>query len=136
MRRILIAACLAVPCVSCVDMRWQDYDDSQFEISMAPGAEAYQDHVDLLSKWANREDLPPGLAAELGYYLALTGKPAEAEAMYSLELARHPECGRFILALRRLSLGIEVPAPNAQDQTADEGDANPKGSADSTDGDI
>ena len=115
-------------------MRWQAYDESQFEISMAPGAEAYQDHVDVLSKWADREDLPPGLTAELGYYLALTGKPMEAEAMYSLELARHPECGLFILALRRLSLGIELPAPNAQDQTADEGDASPEGSVDSTNG--
>ncbi len=125
MNRSLVAISLIFPCFACVNPQWHAYDESQFTLSMMPTEEAYVDHTELLLKWSERKELPPGLAAELGYYLALTGRVAEAEAMFAVEVGRHPECTLFVQALRRISLGVDA-EDASQSTPADAGEETPR----------
>jgi len=103
-------AALAILFTSCVSPRWVRYDDSQYRVAMEPGVESYQAHVDFLIDWSESKDgLPPGLAAEVGFYLGLLGKASDAAAWFDLELAAHPESAQFIEALRAISGPWESP---------------------------
>jgi hypothetical protein len=88
---------------------------------MTPNQEAYVDHAELLLKWSEGKELPPGLAAELGYYLALAGRTAEAEAMFAVEVSRHPEYLLFVQALKRICLGADAEGAS-QSTPADDGE--------------
>jgi hypothetical protein len=97
----LLGCLLAAGCAS----HWDGYDNSLYAVTMEPGPEAYQAHVDLLRDWAGEgEELPPGLAAELGFYLALTGHPDEARLWFDREVARFPEAAAFVEAMRAIAL--------------------------------
>lgn len=98
----------------CVNQRWAEYDNSLFEVSMAPSLDSYQAHVDLLTKWSeSKEGLPPGLAAEMGFYVALLGRSVEAEGWYAKEELAYPEFAQFIAALRVVSSGDSIPVTEA-----------------------
>ena len=72
---------------------------------MDPSAESYEAHVELLRDWTETEEgLPPGLSAELGFYLGLLGHTADAEAWFATEVANYPEAAGFVAALRAIAL--------------------------------
>lgn len=111
--RLLIITIVVSLCSSCVNQKWQKYDASQYIVSMEPSTEAYQSHVEVLTKWSESKDgLPAGVGAELGFYLGVLGRPDEAEIWFAKEVQQHPESGVFIEALRTLTAGpaeSEVP---------------------------
>ena len=107
MRLLSITIALSL-CSSCVSQKWQKYDASQYAVSMEPSTEAYQSHVEVLTKWSESKDgLPAGVGAELGFYLGVLGRPDEAEMWFAKEVQLHPESGAFIEALRHLTAGPE-----------------------------
>jgi len=123
-KRFLVPLSLILPCFACINPQWHAYDESQFTLSMMPNQEAYVDHAEMLLKWSEGKELPPGLAAELGYYLALIGRTAEAEAMFAVEVGRHPECTLFVQALRRICLGADAEGAS-QPTPADDDEESP-----------
>lgn len=106
---------------SCVNQKWARYDASQYEVAMLPGEESYQKHVDLLAKWSeSKEGLPPGVAADLAFHLALLGRTAEAEALFEAETQLYPKSARFIDALRAITFGppeADTPEPPPETPT-------------------
>jgi hypothetical protein len=111
--RTLLGCLLLAGCAS----RWDSYDASLYDVTMEPGPETYQAHVDLLREWSEGgEELPPGLCAELGFYLALTGRTQEAAAWFDREVEQHPEAETFVQAMRAIAL----PAQAAEAQGAPE----------------
>lgn len=100
-----IPIALALFACSCANQKWARYDSSQFSVIMEPTEESVTSHVELLSSWSESKDgLPPGVSLELAYYLALLGQTEEAEAVFSKEVAAHPNVAKFAAALQRISM--------------------------------
>ncbi len=114
MLRLILAALLVSPLVSsCASNRWHDYDSSSQNVVMEPTAENYGEHIALLETWAAdpEQPMPPGLYAELAYWLAKVGRFPEAEAALQKELALYPQAAKFVAALRALVIAEESAAP-------------------------
>lgn len=113
-----LALLLALGCVSCVSDRWGDYDSSSQTVVMDPTEANYAEHIELLETWAADAEhpMPPGLYAELAYWLAKVGRYPEAEAALQKELAAYPQAELFVKALRALVIpaGTQAPAPAPQ----------------------
>lgn len=110
---LLAAGALLSGCVT----PWDRYDASLYDVSMEPGPESYRMHADLLQEWiAGDEGCPPGLSAELGFYLALSGRADEARPWFDREVEEHPEAARFVTAMRAVVLPPETPAGDAGDR--------------------
>ncbi len=109
--RVAILSALAVLTTACVSQRWPNYDASLYAISTEPGAPAYEAHAKLLEAWSGDEGgLPPGLAAEEGFYVGLLGRFDQAQVLFDLEVKRYPESAAFVAALRELVIPHEASA--------------------------
>jgi len=110
MKQLLLSIALLV--ASCTSNRWHDYDTSSQDVVMDPTEESYAEHIELLESWAADSDqpMPPGLYAELAYWLAKVGRYPEAEAALQKELALYPQAEKFLTALR----AMVIPAEPAQ----------------------
>lgn len=96
--------CFLIPLMvaGCVSP-WARYDQSQYAVTMEPGVESYSAHAQFLQEWSDgQKDLPPGFAAELGFYLGLLGKQQEARAWFDVEVDRYPQSVAFVDALRSI----------------------------------
>lgn len=87
---------------------WDTYDISSHQTIGAPGPESYEAHVALLERMVEVAPPPPGLCAELAYFLVLLGRPDQAEAWFAKEMHAWPGSEKFVLGLRR-SLGLVGP---------------------------
>lgn len=117
MKRLLAIALLAT---SCVTNRWNDYDASSQNVVMDPTEESYAAHIELLEAWAadTEQPMPPGLYAELAYWLAKVGRYPEAEAAFQKELAAYPQAAPFVAALRALVIPADAATKPAPDPAA------------------
>lgn len=116
-RALLLVALLAS---SCVSNRWNDYDASSQNVVMDPTEESYAEHIALLETWAADAEhpMPPGLYAELAYWLAKVGRYPEAEAALQKELAAYPQAAPFVAALRVLVIPADAAAKPAPSEPA------------------
>ena len=87
---------------------WDTYEISSHQTIAAPGPESYEAHVSHLTKKVEGDAPPPGLCAEMAYFLVLLGRPGEADVLFAREVDIWPQSEKFVLGLRR-SLGIEGP---------------------------
>lgn len=97
---------LTLALVSC-QTPWDQYDASLYETVANPSEESYAAHIATLEQLVTTDPPPPGLCAELGYFLVLTGHYPEAEASFNRELASYPQAANFLKALRS-SLGLDL----------------------------
>jgi hypothetical protein len=111
MRALLLTFSL-LTIVSC-QTPWDRYDESLYTAVFDPSEESLARHIQTLEGFTNSESPPPGLCAELAYYLALAGRNAEAEAWLDRELALWPESSKVVSALR--SLITSNPEPSSED---------------------
>lgn len=111
-RLVLLVALLAS---SCATDRWNDYDSSSQNVVMDPTEQRYNEHIALLEMWAadSEQPMPPGLYAELAYWLAKVGRYPEAEAALQKELAAYPQAQQFVAALRALVIPDDAASKSA-----------------------
>lgn len=78
-----------------------DYSSTLYAFKKEPGAETREAHLDSLReilKESEKEELrvPPGIYAELGYWLAQDGKMDEAVRYFQLEKRTYPESAKLM----------------------------------------
>lgn len=103
MRLLTITVALLASCQS----NWQQYDASLFETVANPSQEAYEYHIGTLERMVEEDPPPPGLCAELGYFLILVGRTAEADAWFARELAAYPHAESYVKMLRT-TMGLDL----------------------------
>jgi hypothetical protein len=110
--RTLLFMGLLLMTAGCVNQRWSQYDSSLYRVAMEPSVESHEAHAKLLRDFSeSKEGLPPGLAAELGFYLALLGQAEEANTWFEREIAAHSESAPFVAALRAIGPDAEEGDP-------------------------
>jgi len=102
---MLLAASCASP--------WERYDSSLFSSVFEPNQQTIDGHISNLETLTAWEVPPPGLCAELAYFLALAGRNSEAQVWLDRELQVWPESAMVVEALRKL---IEEPQPEPEQQ--------------------
>ncbi|HVS19774.1 MAG TPA: DUF4810 domain-containing protein [Planctomycetota bacterium] len=118
MRRLVLL--IALLASSCISNRWHDFDTSSQNVVMDPTEQRYNEHIELLESWAadGEQPMPPGLYAELAYWLAKVGRFPEAEAALQKELAAYPQAQQFVAALRALVIPDDFASKPAPDEPA------------------
>ena len=124
-----ICACLLALLCSCVTSRWDPYDDSSYDVVMEPSVTETEEHIQLLEAWAldTQHPMPPGLYAELGYWLAKVGRYDSASAAFEKEIERYPYADKYLQVLRELLLGVSTPDNQESTQEEPAQDAEPSG---------
>jgi hypothetical protein len=95
----LIAVLVAVSaCMPAKNMYyWGDYEKSYYNKVKNPGDAANEEHMEVLAKIIEKTEksttkrIGPGIFAEYGYNLLLTGKSEEAAAYFAKEQKAFPE---------------------------------------------
>jgi hypothetical protein len=79
---------------------WADYDQTLYATIATPSQEALDAHIATLESLVAIEPPPAGMCAELGYYLALSGRSDEMAYWFDRELSAYPQSESFIKQLR------------------------------------
>jgi len=83
---------------------WNDYSHSLYNLKKEPTEETTQTHLATLNKIiedsnTNTTRVPPGIYAELGYFLMNKGQSQEAVKYFNLEKETYPESGVLMARL-------------------------------------
>lgn len=98
---IIAGAVLASACGGPEMYYYGDYSSTLYAFKKEPGAETKEAHLqslhEILEK-SEKEELrvPPGIYAELGYWLAQDGNTDEAVRYFQLEKQTYPESARLM----------------------------------------
>lgn len=106
---LLPCACLA----ACQATPWQTYDETSYAAVMDPSEEVLGKHIAVLEGWASgpADDVPPGIYAELAYWLAKVGRTEEARVMFEREIERYPYAEKYVRMLQALVLPLKPAEP-------------------------
>lgn len=99
--RLIQFILIALAACSC-QTQWDRYDESLYASVFEPSEQTLSRHIQTLEGFASWEAPPPGLCAELAYYLALAGRGDESAVWLDKELAHWPESVKVVEALRSL----------------------------------
>lgn len=105
MRILFAALVLLAGCQS----PWARYDASLYQTVANPSEDSYAFHVSTLEEMVRLDPVPPGMCAELAYYLILAGRTEEAGVWLDREVETYPQSAKFVSELRA-ALGLDQPA--------------------------
>lgn len=91
-----IFPCLFVLSLAACQGPWQQYDVSLYNTIANPSPEAMAAHIETLERMVQTDPPPPGLCAELGYFLAISGRSGEAAHWFERELVAYPQSEQFL----------------------------------------
>jgi len=103
----IFSLCVLIFTASC-QSPWSRYDNSLYQTVADPCEESYAWHVATLEDMVLLDPIPPGMCAELAYYLILAGRANEADAWLTREVELYPQSAKFISELRA-TLGVNSP---------------------------
>jgi hypothetical protein len=126
-RLALLFASLCL-CACTTPSKWQTYDQTSYSAVMTPSDAVLEKHLAALESWTTgpAADVPPGIYAELGYWLAKVGRTEEARVMFEREMERYPYAQKYVRMLMDLVLsttggekksGAESPPKSAPPST-------------------
>lgn len=104
MTKILLALFVAMTITSCTTTKlysWYDYEDITYQYSKRRTDELQVKVVEQYQKLVEKQKgtrgvVPPGLYAEYGYLLYMTGKQEEGLKFLKEEIKLYPESERYI----------------------------------------
>jgi len=91
-----ILAALLSGCAPPTLYQWDDYSDTLYSLKSDPNAEHLSEHIESLeniikASAEKNQQVPPGVYAELGYWLGKAGRGNESIAFFQLEMQTYPE---------------------------------------------
>lgn len=92
---------------------WTIYDQSLYQAVAEPSEDTYAAHVRSLESMVQLDPIPPGMCAELAFYLILSERQAEAAAWLDREIELYPQSAKFVAELRS-TLGLDTPTAEQQ----------------------
>jgi len=95
---------------------WDGYSKSLYEYKKSPSDETFAKHVESLQniiKYSteNNMKVPPGVYAEMGYYMLVAKKPDEATKFFKLESQNFTESTIFMEKLIETAKQNDKPKP-------------------------
>lgn len=81
---------------------WDRYDESLYASVFEPNPNTYEQHIRSIEALASGATPPPGLCAEMAFYLALSGREGEADLWLQRELEHWPESAKVVHGIHAL----------------------------------
>ncbi len=106
----IVFTLLVLMAASC-QTAWDRYDESLYASVFEPSPSTYENHIRSLEALAATDPPPPGLCAELAYYLVLAEREDEAHLWLDRELEHWPESVVIVSALHKFL--VETPIAEA-----------------------
>lgn len=99
MKRLVVFCALVVLLSACAPPTlyyWDDYSDTLYALKNEPNEAHLSEHIESLQSiikesGEKNKRVPPGIYAELGYWLAKAGRGKESVVFFQLEMQTYPE---------------------------------------------